>query len=156
MNPYLSEKARGEIPRFLKWLRNAGLAFCVFCSVGGLYTLCLDLQVKDTSHVVGYVFWIVVGAVPLVLFARGEARAVPLVLFARNEKRRYHARTIARRVENYSGPEVPLRWLYNSVGMDAKDIAWYFENGYFVNLTLDLNQKIIRRRTVPRYDPKRG
>ena len=36
MNPYLSEKARGEIPRFLKWLRNAGLAFCVFCSVGGL------------------------------------------------------------------------------------------------------------------------
>ena len=87
MNPYLSEKARGEIPRFLKWLRNAGLAFCVFCSVGGLYTLCLDLQVKDTSHVVGYVFWIVVGA-------------VPLVLFARNEKRRYHARTIARRVKN--------------------------------------------------------
>ena len=71
MNPYLSEKARGEIPRVLKWLRNAGLAFCVFCSVGGLYTLCLDLQVKDTSHVVGYVFWIVVGAVPLVLFARG-------------------------------------------------------------------------------------
>ena len=53
MNPYLSEKARGEIPRFLKWLRNAGLAFCVFCSVGGLYTLCLDLQAKDTSHVVG-------------------------------------------------------------------------------------------------------
>ena len=80
MNPYLSEKARGEIPRVLKWLRNAGLAFCVFCSVGGLYTLCLDLQVKDTSH-------------------------------ARNEKRRYHARTIARRVESYSGPEVPLRWL---------------------------------------------
>ena len=37
MNPYLSEKARGEIPRVLKWLRNAGLAFCVFCSVGGLY-----------------------------------------------------------------------------------------------------------------------
>ncbi len=32
MNPYLSEKARGEIPRVLKWLRNAGLAFCVFCS----------------------------------------------------------------------------------------------------------------------------
>ena len=82
MNPYLSEKARGEIPRVLKWLRNAGLAFCVFCSFGGLYTLCLDLQAKDTSHVVGYVFWIVVGA-------------VPLVLFARNEKRRYHARTIA-------------------------------------------------------------
>ena len=27
MNPYLSEKARGEIPRFLKWLRNAGLLF---------------------------------------------------------------------------------------------------------------------------------
>ena len=104
MNPYLSEKARGEIPRVLKWLRNAGLAFCVFCSVGGLYTLCLDLQAKDTSHVVGYVFWIVVGA-------------VPLVLFARNEKRRYHARTIARRVESYSGPEVPLRWLCNSVGM---------------------------------------
>ena len=44
MNPYLSEKARGEIPRFLKWLRNAGLAFCVFCSFGGLYTLCLDLR----------------------------------------------------------------------------------------------------------------
>ena len=99
MNPYLSEKARGEIPRVLKWLRNAGLAFCVFCSFGGLYTLCLDLQAKDTSHVGGYVLWIVVGA-------------VPLVLFARNEKRRYHARTIARRVENYSGPEVPLRWLY--------------------------------------------
>ena len=106
MNPYLSEKARGEIPRVLKWLRNAGLAFCVFCSVGGLYTLCLSLQDKDYSHIGGYVFWIVVGAVPLALFARGEAR-------------RYHARTIARRVENYSGPEVPLRWLYNSVGMDA-------------------------------------
>ena len=73
MNPYLSEKARGEIPRFLKWLRNAGLAFCVFCSFGGLYTLCLSLQDKDYSHVGGYVFWIVVGAVPLALFARGEA-----------------------------------------------------------------------------------
>ena len=81
MNPYLSEKARGEIPRFLKWLRNAGLAFCVFCSFGGLYTLCLSLQDKDYSHIGGYVFWIVVGAVPLALFARGEAR-------------RYHARTI--------------------------------------------------------------
>ena len=65
MNPYLSEKARGEIPRVLKWLRNAGLAFCVFCSVGGLYTLCLDLQAKDTSHVGGYVFWIVGGPCPL-------------------------------------------------------------------------------------------
>lgn len=86
MNPYLSEKARGEIPRVLKWLRNAGLAFCVFCSFGGLYTLCLSLQDKDYSHIGGYVFWIVVGA-------------VPLVLFARNEKRRYHARTIARKVE---------------------------------------------------------
>ena len=94
MNPYLSEKARGEIPRFLKWLRNAGLAFCVFCSFGGLYTLCLSLQDKDYSHIGGYVFWIVVGAVPLALFARGEAR-------------RYHARTIARRVESYSGAEVP-------------------------------------------------
>ena len=143
MNPYLSEKARGEIPRFLTWLRNAGLAFCVFCSFGGLYTLCLDLQAKDTSHVGGYVLWIVVGA-------------VPLVRFARNEKRRYHARTIARRVENYSGPEVPLRWLYNSVGMDAKDIAWYFENGYFANLSLDLNQKIVRKRIVPRSELKRG
>ena len=143
MNPYLSEKARGEIPRVLKWLRNAGLAFCVFCSFGGLYTLCLDLQTKDTSHVVGYVFWIVVGAVPLALFARGEAR-------------RYHARTIARRVESYSGTEVPLRWLYNSVGMDAKDIAWYFEKGYFANLTLDLNQKMIRKRMMPRSDLKRG
>ena len=112
MNPYLSEKARGEIPRVLKWLRNAGLAFCVFCSVGGLYTLCLSLQDKDYSHIGGYVFWIVVGAVPLALFARGEAR-------------RYHARTIARRVESYSGPEVPLRWLCNSVGMDPKDLAWY-------------------------------
>ena len=87
--------------------------------------------------------WIVVGA-------------VPLVLFARNEKRRYHARTIARRVESYSGPEVPLRWLCNSVGMDTKDLAWYFENGYFVNLSLDLNQKIVRRRTVPRHDPNRS
>ena len=94
MNPYLSEKARGEISRVLKWLRNAGLAFCVFCSVGGLYTLCLDLQAKDTSHVVGYVFWIVVGA-------------VPLVLFARNEKRRYHARTIARRVELFRAGGAP-------------------------------------------------
>ena len=130
MNPYLSEKARGEIPRFLKWLRNAGLAFCVFCSFGGLYTLCLDLQAKDTSHVGGYVLWIVVGAVPLVLFARG--------------------------VESYSGAEVPLRWLYNSVGMDAKDLAWYFENGYFANLSLDLDQKVVRKRIVPRYDPKRG
>ena len=143
MNPYLSEKARGEIPRFLKWLRNAGLAFCVFCSFGGLYTLCLDLQVKDTSHVGGYVLWIVVGAVPLARFARGEAR-------------RYHARTIARKVESYSGPEVPLRWLYNRVGMDAKDIAWYFEKGYFANLTLDLNQKMIRKRIVPRSDLNRG
>ena len=115
MNPYLSEKARGEIPRFLKWLRNAGRAFCVFCSFGGLY-----------------------------------------FLFARNEKRRYHARTIARRVESYSGPEVPLRWLCNGVGMDTKDLAWYFENGYFVNLSLDLNQKIVRRRTVPRHDPNRS
>ena len=75
MNPYLSEKARGEIPRVLKWLRNAGLAFCVFCSVGGLYTLCLSLQDKDYSHIGGYVFWIVVGAVPLALFARGEPAA---------------------------------------------------------------------------------
>ena len=41
-------------------------------------------------------------------------------------------------------------------GADAKDIAWYFENGYFVNLSLDLNQKIVRRRTVPRHDPNRG
>ena len=54
MNPYLSEKARGEVPRVLKWLRNAGLAFCVFCSVGGLYTLCLSLQEKDYSHIGGY------------------------------------------------------------------------------------------------------
>ena len=115
----------------------------MFCSVGGLYTLCLDLQVMDTSHVVGYVFWIVVGA-------------VPLVLLARNEKRRYHARTIARRQESYSEPEVPQRWLCNSVGMDTKDLAWYFENGYFVNLSLDMNQKIVRRRTVPRHDPNRS
>ena len=144
MNPYLSEKARGEIPRFLKWLRNAGLAFCVFCSVGGLYTLCLDLQAKDTSHVGGYVLWIVVGAVPLARFARGEAR-------------RYHARTIPRRVERYAGAEEALRWLDICVGMDAKDLAWYFENGYFVNLSLDLNQKIVRRRTVPRHhDPNRS
>ena len=91
----------------------------------------------------GYVFWIVVGAVPLALFARGEAR-------------RYHARTIARRVESYSGPEVPLRWLCNSVGMNPKDLAWYFENGYSVNLSLDLNQKMVRRRTVPRHDLSRG
>ena len=143
MNPYLSEKARDEIPRFLKWLRNAGLAFCVFCSFGGLYTLCLDLQAKDTSHVGGYLLWIVVGAVPLARFARGEAR-------------RYHARTIARQVESYSGAEVPLRWLYSRVGMDAKDLAWYFENGYFANLSLDLDQKVVRKRTVPRYDPNRG
>ena len=143
MNPYLSEKARGEIPRFLKWLRNAGLAFCVFCSVGGLYTLCLDLQAKDTSHVGGYVLWIGGGA-------------VPIVWSAPNEKRRYHARTIARRAESYSGTEVPLRWLCNSVGMDTKDLAWYFENGYFANLSLDLNQKMVRRRTVPRHDPNRG
>ena len=143
MNPYLSEKARGEIPRVLKWLRNAGLAFCVFCSFGGLYTLCLSLQDKDYTHLGGYVFWIVVGAVPLALFARGEAR-------------RYRARTIARRVESYNGSEVPLRWLYNSVGMDAKDIAWYFEKEYFANLTLDLNKKMIRKRMMPRSDLKRG
>lgn len=48
------------------------------------------------------------------------------------------------------------RWLCNSVGMDTKDIAWYFENGYFANLSLDLNQKIVRRRTVSRHDPNRG
>ena len=143
MNPYLSEKARGEIPRVLKWLRNAGLAFCVFCSVGGLYTLCRHLQDTHTTPVVGFVFWMVGGA-------------GPIVLFPRNQKRRYHARTIARRVESYSGPEVPLRWLCNSVGMDTKDLAWYFENGYFVNLSLDLNQKIVRRRTVPRHDPNRS
>ena len=77
MNPYLSEKARGEIPRVLKWLRNAGLAFCVFCSVGGLYTLCLSLQEKDYSHIGGYVFWIVVGAVPLALFARWGGPPLP-------------------------------------------------------------------------------
>jgi len=59
-------------------------------------------------------------------------------------------------VESYSGTEVPLRWLCNSVGMDTKDLAWYFENGYFANLSLDLNQKMVRRRTVPRYDPNRG
>ena len=53
-------------------------------------------------------------------------------------------------MESYSGPEVPLRWLCNSVGMDTKDLAWYFENGYFVNLSLDLNQKIVRRRTAAR------
>ena len=50
----------------------------------------------------------------------------------------------------------PLRWLCNSVGMDTKDIAWYFENGYFVNLSLDLNQKIVRKRIVPRSELKRG
>ena len=143
MNPYLSEKARGEVPRVLKWLRNAGLAFCVFCSVGGLYTLCLSLQDKDYSHIGGYVFWIVVGA-------------IPLALFARNVKRRYTARTIASRVESYSGSEVPLRWLYSRAGIDAKDAAWYFEKGYFKNLTLDLNQKVIRKQMVPRYDPNRG
>jgi len=143
MNPYLSEKARGEIPRVLKWLRNAGLAFCVFCSVGGLYTLCLSLQDKDYSHIGGFV----VG---------GGGCPAPPPLFARGGPRRYHARTIARRVESYSGPEVPLRWLCNSVGMDTKDIAWYFENGYFANLSLDLNQKIVRRRTVPRHDPNRS
>ena len=82
--------------------------------------------------------------------------AVPLARFARGEARRYHARTIARRVESYSGAEVPLRWLYNSVGMDAKDLAWYFEKGYFANLTLDLNKKMIRKRMMPRYDPNRG
>ena len=36
------------------------------CIRDKLYTLCLDLQAKDTSHVGGYVLWIVVGAVPLV------------------------------------------------------------------------------------------
>ena len=40
--------------------------------------------------------------------------------------------------------------------MDAKDIAWYFENGYFANLTLDLNKKMIRKRMMPRSDLKRG
>ena len=49
-----------------------------------------------------------------------------------------------------------LRWLCNSVGMDAKDLAWYFENGYFANLRLDMDQKVVRKRTVPRYDPNRG
>ena len=59
-------------------------------------------------------------------------------------------------MESYSGPEVPLRWLCNNVGMDTKDLAWYFENGYFVNLSLDLSQKMVRRRTVPRSELKRG
>ena len=80
----------------------------------------------------------------------------PLALFVRSVKRRYVARTIANRLESYSGPEVPLRWLCSSVGMDTKDIARYFENGYFANLSLDLNQKVVRKRTVPRYDPNRG
>ena len=57
MNPYLSEKARGEIPRVLKWLRNAGLAFCVFCSFGGLYTLCLSLQDKDCGGCATALAW---------------------------------------------------------------------------------------------------
>ena len=87
---------------------------------------------------------------------REQLMDIALTLFARGEARRYHARTIARRVESYSGAEVPLRWLCNSVGMDTKDLAWYFENGYFANLSLDLNQKMVRRRTVPRHDPNRG
>ncbi len=128
MNPYLSEKARGEIPRVLKWLRNAGLAFCVFCSFGGLYTLCLSLQDKGYSYIGGYVFWIVVGAVPLALFARGEAR-------------RYHARTIARRVESYPGRRCPCGGCATALAWMQKDLAWYFENGYFANLSLDLDQK---------------
>ena len=48
-----------------------------------------------------------------------------------------------------SGPE----WLSTRRAMV---LAWYFENGYFVNLSLDLNQKIVRRRTVPRHDLNRG
>ena len=137
MSPYLSEKGRGETLRIVKWLRNAGLAFCLFCSVGGLYTLSLSLQDKDFSHIGGYVFWIAVGTVPLVLFGRSVLR-------------RYHARTIADQVESYAGTEVPLRWLCRSVGMEAKDIAWYFENGYFENLRLDPENKVIRKRMVPR------
>ncbi len=137
MSPYLSEKGRGETLRIVKWLRNAGLAFCLFCSVGGLYTLSLSLQDKDFSHIGGYVFWIAVGTVPLVLFGRSVLR-------------RYHARTIADQVESYAGTEVPLRWLCRSVGMEAKDIAWYFEHGYFENLRLDPENKVIHKRMVPR------
>ena len=35
-------------------------------------------------------------------------------------------------------------------------ISGYFENGYFANLSLDLDQKVVRKRIVPRYDPNRG
>ena len=99
MDQYLSPKAVGITLRPLKWLRNAGLAFCAF---GGLYTLYLSLQDKDYTHVGGYIFWIVVGA-------------VPLTCFCLKLRRRIHARHVAGKIYNYSGVEVPLRWLYNSV-----------------------------------------
>ena len=132
MDQYLSPKAVGTTLRPLKWLRNAGLAFCAFCAFGGLYTLYLSLQDKDYSHVGGYIFWIVVGA-------------VPLTRFCLKLRRRIHARHVAGKIYNYSGTEVPLRWLYNSVRIDQEQVDWLFANGYFEGLSLDREQKCVRK-----------
>ena len=125
MNPYLSEKARGEIPRVLKWLRNAGLAFCVFCSVGGLYTLCLDLQAKDTSHVVEAMcsgsWW-----AQCPLFCSHATKNAATM----QEPSPAGWRATPGRRCLCGGCATALAWT-------LKDLAWYFENGYFANLSLD-------------------
>ena len=132
MDQYLSPKAIGTTLRPLKWLRNAGLAFCAFCTFGGAYTLYLSLQAKDYSHIGGYVFWIVVGA-------------VPLTRFCLKLRRRCHARYVAGKLSSYSGTEVPLRWLYNSVTIDPEQVDWLFENGYFEGLALERDKKLVRK-----------
>ena len=113
MNPYLSEKARGEIPRFLKWLRNAGLAFCVFCSFWWVvYPLSGPAGQGHLPRGEAGMLWIVVGAVPLVQFARNENAAT--------------MQNHCPWVENYSGPEVPLRWLPQQRWYGRKGHCMYF------------------------------
>ena len=77
MNPYLGKRP-GRDPRFPQMhFGDAGSTFCVFCSVGGLLIPLPGPADQDTSHVRLYVLWIVVGAVPLVLFARNEETSLP-------------------------------------------------------------------------------
>lgn len=143
MDSYLSPKGRGEIGTVKKWLRNAGLIFCVFCCFGGMYTMYLDWQAKDHSHIAGYVFWVIVGA-------------VPLILFVRNFFLRLSARSIADQIQFYSGEEVPLRWVCSHANVATEDVVRFFSKGYFINLDLDLNRRVIRKKTLPRAVPGRN
>ena len=74
MNPYLSEKARGEIHVSSNGCGTRNPAFCVFCSVGGLYTLCLSLQ-DSGLFPSGYVFLDRGGRCAPRAVCRGEAAA---------------------------------------------------------------------------------